>query len=141
MNKQQLIEDLNGDLAGALGAVIQSLTYAAKVEGERRQRLIQFFLARIPDAQARAQFLARTIVSLGGEPTTVPRAVPQANTNREMAEAVLAHQQQAAQDYAERAEEARRLSDEVMAGHLAEMASQKRRLSGKTERVLHDWGL
>jgi bacterioferritin len=141
MDKQTLIEDLNGDLAGALGAIIQHLTYAAKTKGRRRPRLTQFFLTRIPDEQAHAQFLAKTIVALGGEPTTVPRAVPQANTNREMVEAVLAYQQQAIQDYADRAQGARELSDEILAGDLEEIVRQKSRHSRKTERILRDWRL
>jgi len=36
MNKQTLIEHLNEDLAGELGAIIQYLTYAAKASGSFR---------------------------------------------------------------------------------------------------------
>ena len=45
-----------------------------------------------------AQFLAKKIDALGGEPTVVPAPVPPAKTNREMLEAVLAAEIQAGKD-------------------------------------------
>lgn len=41
------------------------------------------------DEQLHAQYLANKIVALGGEPTTEPRPVPEAATNRAMLKAVL----------------------------------------------------
>ena len=106
MDKQTLINNLNEDLAGELGAVIQYLTYAAKASGPYRPQLSAFFLAEVADEQLHAQFLANKIVALGGEPTTTPRPVPAAKTNRAMLEAVLAAEKQATADYTERAKEA-----------------------------------
>jgi bacterioferritin len=111
MDKQALIENLNQDLAGELGAIIQYLTYAAKATGPYRPQLVQFFLAEIADEQMHAQFLANKIVALGGEPTTRPRPVPAAHGNHEMLEAVLAAERQATQDYAQRAREADEFGD------------------------------
>lgn len=79
MNKQTLINNLNDDLAGELSAIIQYLTYAARVTGPYRPQLSQFFLTEVADEQLHAQFLANKIVALGGEPTTTPRPVPAAN--------------------------------------------------------------
>ena len=108
MNKktQTLVRHLNEDLAGELGAIIQYLTYGAKATGPYRPQLAQFFLAEIADEQLHAQFLANKIVSLGGEPTTVPREVPPARTNQEMLQAVLKAERQATRDYTQRAKEA-----------------------------------
>lgn len=78
MNKQTLINNLNDDLAGELSAIIQYLTYAARVTGPYRPQLSQFFLTEVADEQLHAQFLANKIVALGGEPTTTPRPVPAA---------------------------------------------------------------
>ena len=90
MDKQTLINNLNGDLAGELGAIIQYLTYAAKASGPFRPQLSAFFLAEVADEQLHAQFLANKIVAMGGEPTTTPRPVPVAKTNKEMLQAILA---------------------------------------------------
>ena len=90
MNKQTMIDHLNEDLAGELGAIIQYITYAAKATGPYRPQLAQFFLTEVADEQLHAQYLANKIVALGGEPTTEPRPVPAAHSNHEMLEAVLA---------------------------------------------------
>ena len=101
MTKEEMIENLNEDLAGELGAIIQYLTYAAKATGPYRPQLAQFFLGEVADEQMHAQYLANKIVSLGGEPTTMARPVPVAATNKEMVEQVLVAEQQAAKDYTE----------------------------------------
>ena len=49
MDKNKLIESLNGDLAAELGAIVQYITYAAGVTGPYRPQLSQFFLAEVAD--------------------------------------------------------------------------------------------
>ena len=139
MDKQALIEHLNEDLAGELGAVIQYLTYAAKATGPFRPQLTAFFLAEVADEQLHAQFLANKIVALGGEPTTVPRPVPAASTNREMLEAVLLAERQATADYTKRAEQADAFGDKGLAVQLEDMIRDESGHAEETERILRDW--
>lgn len=141
MDKKTLIDHLNEDLAGELGAIIQYLTYAAKATGPYRPQLAQFFLAEVADEQAHAQFLANKIVALGGEPTTRPRPVPAAKTNREMLEAVLAAERHATQDYTQRAGEAEEYGDKGLAVQLEDMVRDESGHSEETERILRDWPL
>lgn len=141
MDKQTLIDHLNEDLAGELGAIIQYLTYAAKVSGPYRPQLAQFFLAEVADEQQHAQFLANKIVALGGEPTTEPRPVPAARDNREMVEAVLAAERQAVKDYTQRAEEAETFGDKGLVVQLEDMVRDESNHSEETERILRDWPL
>jgi bacterioferritin len=143
MNKQTrtLVEHLNGDLAGELGAIIQYLTYAAKVTGPYRPQLAQFFLAEVADEQLHAQFLANKIVALGGEPTTQPRAVPVATTNQQMLQAVLEAEQQATKDYTRRAKEAEAHGDKGLAVQLEDMVRDESGHAEETERILRDWPL
>ena len=141
MDKQTLIDHLNEDLAGELGAIIQYLTYAAKTTGPFRPQLSQFFLTEVADEQLHAQYLANKIVALGGEPTTVPRPVPEASTNREMLEAVLEAERQATIDYAQRAREADELGDKGLAVQLEDMVRDESGHSEETERILRDWPL
>jgi bacterioferritin len=54
MDKQKLIDNLNEDLAGELGAIIQYLTYAAKTSGPFRPQLSAFFLQEVADEQLHA---------------------------------------------------------------------------------------
>ena len=141
MNKQTLIARLNEDLAGELGAIIQYLTYAAKATGPYRPQLSQFFLQEVTDEQGHALYLANKIVALGGEPTTTPRPVPHAETNRQMLEAVLAAERQATKDYAQRAKEAEEFGDKGLVVQLEDMVRDESGHSEETERILRDWPL
>ena len=139
MDKQTLINNLNEDLAGELSAIIQYLTYAAKVTGPYRPQLAQFFLTEVADEQLHAQFLANKIVALGGEPTTTPRAVPAANSNKEMLEAILAAERQAVADYGRRADEAKEYGDTGLAVQLEDIVRDETGHSEETARMLRDW--
>ncbi len=141
MEKQTLIDHLNADLAGELSAIIQYLTYAAKATGPFRPQLAAFFLTEVADEQLHAQFLANKIVALGGEPTTTPRAVATANSNREMLEAVLNAERKAVADYTQRAREAEEYGDKGLAIQLEDMIRDESGHSEETERILRDWPL
>ncbi len=141
MNKQTLIDHLNEDLSGELSAIIQYLTYAAKATGPYRPQLVQFFLVEVADEQLHAQFLANKIVALGGEPSTTPRPVPAARSNREMLEAVLAAERQATADYSQRALEAEAFGDKGLVVQLEDMVRDESGHSEETERILRDWPL
>jgi bacterioferritin len=137
--KKKLIERLNEDLAGELGAVIQYTIYAAKATGPFRPELVQFFLKEVPDELGHAQFLANKIVALGGEPTTEARAVPPASSNREMLEAVLEAERQAVADYTQRAREAEELGDKGLVVQLEDIVRDETGHAEETERMLLDW--
>lgn len=139
MKKKKLIENLNEDLAGELSAIIQYLTYAAKTTGPYRPQLSQFFLAEVADEQLHAQFLANKIVAMGGEPTTEPRPVAEAHTNREMLEAILTAEKRAVKDYSQRAQEAEEAGEKGLAVQLEDMIRDESGHSEETERILRDW--
>jgi bacterioferritin len=139
VQKKKLIELLNQDLAGELGAVIQYTTYAAKATGPYRPQLSQFFLTEVPDELAHAQFLANKIVALGGEPTTGARPVPRASSNHEMLEAVLVAERRAVEDYTERARQADEFGDKGLAVQLEDMVRDESGHAEETERILRDW--
>jgi len=141
MDKQTMIKNLNEDLAGELGAIIQYITYAAKATGPYRPQLAQFFLTEVADEQLHAQYLANKIVALGGEPTTMPRPVPAAKTNQEMLEAILAAEKQATVDYTRRAQEAEKLGDKGLMVQLEDMVRDESGHSEETARMLQDWPL
>lgn len=139
MDRESLIARLNEDLAGEFGAIIQYITYAAKVTGPYRPQLAEFFLAEVPDEQGHAQFLANKIVALGGEPTMEPRAVPGASTNREMLQAVLEAEKRAIADYSTRAEQAEAYGDKGLQVQLEDMIRDESGHAEETERILRDW--
>ena len=136
-----LVEGLNRDLAGELGAVIQYLTYAAKVSGPMRPQLEAFLSGEIADEQGHAAFLANKIVALGGEPTTQPRPVPKARTNREMLQAVLEAERQAIRDYTQRLGQAEKVGDVGLKVQLENQIADETGHAEETERILRDWPL
>jgi len=141
MNKEQLIDHLNADLANELSAIIQYLTYAAKANGPYRPQLSQFYLTEVADEQVHAQYLANKIVALGGEPVTIPAPVAKAGTNREMLEAVLEAERKAVKNYTQRAIEAEECGDKGLAVQLEDMVRDESGHSEETERILRDWPL
>jgi len=141
MDKQTLIDNLNGDLANELSAITQYITYSAKATGPYRPQLAAFFLTEVADEQQHALFLANKIVALGGEPTTKAAPVPPAGSNKEMLQAVLAAELQAGKDYTQRAVEADEYGDKGLAVQLEDMVRDEMGHSEETERMLRDWPL
>lgn len=139
--KAQLIADLNGDLAREYAAILQYLTYAARVTGPYRPQLRQFFLAEIPDETAHAQFLADKIAVLGGSPVTTAAPVAQAATNREMLEAVLEAEADAVARYTLRARQAEALGEKGLQVQLEDMVRDETRHREETFKILQDWGV
>jgi bacterioferritin len=141
IQKQTLIDNLNRDLASELSAIIQHITYSAKVTDPYRPQLTQFFLNEVPDEQMHDQFLANKIVALGGEPTTMPDPVPAAHTNCQMLEAILTAEQEAMANYTSRAEEAEAFGDKGLAVQLEDMVRDETEHAEETARILRDWPL
>jgi bacterioferritin len=139
VNKETLIENLNQDLAGELQAIIMYLTYSASVSGPHRPALQQFFQSEIPEESIHAQFLADKIASLGGIPTTTPRAVPNATTPKEMLENVLAAEEQAIKDYKKRSEEASEFGDKGLATRLETIVEDETSHYEETWKILKGW--
>ena len=139
MDKQTLIDNLNGDLANELSAIIQYTTYAAKATGPFRPQLAAFFLEEVADEQMHALFLANKIVALGGEPTTQASPVQPAANNREMLQAILADEKQAGKDYTQRAIEADEFGDKGLAVQLEDMVRDEMSHGEESERMLRDW--
>jgi bacterioferritin len=138
-SKAKLIQLLNEDLAGELGAIVQYITYAAKASGPLRPQLAGFFLKEVPDEQAHAQFLANKVVALGGEPITTPRPVPEASNNREMLTAVLEAERRARADYTRRAQQAEEFGDKGLQVQLEDIVLDETGHFEETERMLKEW--
>src|SRR5262245_53642284 len=139
IDKNKLIELLNGDLANEYQAVIMYTTYAANVSGPHRPTLRPFFQAEIPDELGHAQFLADKIASLGGTPTVQPAPVPMAKSPREMLQAVLAAEDRAVRGYKERAEQAHEFGDIGLSTHLETMVEDETGHYEETAKILRGW--
>ena len=139
VNRDALIEGLNHDLAGEYQAIVMYIQYSAKLTGPYRRELRALFQAEVADEQRHAQFLADKIATLGGEPTTEPRAVPHADQPREMLEQSLAAEKQAIEGYNERLRQAEALGDVGLKVSLENQVADETRHKEELERVLAGW--
>jgi bacterioferritin len=139
MNRQVLIEGLNHDLAGEYQAILMYIHYSAKLTGPYRRELRALFQVEIGDEQAHAQFLADKIAALGGEPTTEPRPVPQADQPRAMLENALAAEEQAIADYNERIHQAETFGDFGLKVELENQVADETRHKEELERIIVGW--
>jgi bacterioferritin len=137
--RQALIEGLNHDLAGEYQAIVMYTHYSAKLTGPYRRELRALFQTEIPDEQGHAQFLADKIANLGGEPTTRPRPVPNAEQPREMLENALDAEKQAIADYEERILQAEALGEVGLKVNLESQVSDETRHKEEIERILLGW--
>ena len=141
MEKKQLIDALNEDLAGELSAITQYLTYAAKANGPYRPQLADFFMKEVPDETGHAQYLSNKIVALGGEPTTVARKVDAAKHNKDMIESALKAEKRAIADYTERAKQAEEFGDKGLQVQLEDMVREETGHFEELDRMLREWPL
>ncbi len=139
MDKQTLIDHLNGDLAAELGAIIQFTIYAAKATGPYRPELANFFLAEVSDEQLHAQYLANKIVALGGEPTTIPRLVIVSDSNQKNLETMLSDEKNIVKRYVERRSEAEAFGDYGLMVQIEDMIRDESNHAEEVERMLRDW--
>jgi bacterioferritin len=113
--------------------------YSAKLTGPYRRELRALFQTEIGDEQAHAQFLADKIAALGGEPTTEPRPVPQADQPRAMLENALAAEEQAIADYNERIHQAESFGDFGLKVELENQVADETRHKEELERIIVGW--
>ncbi|MEK9657224.1 MAG: ferritin-like domain-containing protein [bacterium] len=139
MDTKQLIDLLNQDLANELMAIMQYLHYAARVDGPYRLVLRDFFSAEINEEKEHALYLAEKIITLGGDATCVPNAVPKVQGNKAMLEAVYESELQAIHDYTERSKQADSLGFKALSLKLEEFIVDETRHKEEVERLLKGW--
>jgi bacterioferritin len=135
-----LVEELNHDLAGEYQAIIMYTQYSAKLTGPYRDPLRALFQKEIPDELRHAQFLADKIAVLGGNPTTGPRPVPQAEDAQAMLQAVLASERETIASYKMRVQQADTYGDVGLRVDLENIIVDETRHKEEIERILAGWG-
>jgi len=138
-DRQDLIDGLNGDLAGEFQAILMYTHYSAKLTGPFRRELRALFQAEVADEQGHAQFLSDKIAAMGGEPTTQPRPVPSADQPHEMLGQALTAEKQAIADYTVRIRQAEALGEIGLKVNLENQLADESRHKEEIERILEGW--
>ena len=139
VDRETLVELLNGDLSREYQAIITYIQYAASVTGPYRQELKQFFSNEVPDETMHAQYLADKIAALGGVPSVTPEAVPQETDVRRMLENIVEAERTARNNYSARAAQAEELGEIGLANHLEDMADDESSHLDETLKILQGW--
>lgn len=134
--KEKLIEGLNDDLAGELGAIIRYSWQASKSFGPHGVEVRELFNEEIPDELGHASFLMDVIVDMGGEPTTKPLDFPKPNSLKEMVKLDLDMELKDVQNYSERAKQAEELGEVELKVRLEEMAADENEHARELRRIL-----
>jgi bacterioferritin len=138
-DRRALVDGLNHDLAGEYQAILMYTHYSARLTGPYRRELRALFQAEVVDELGHAQFLADKVAALGGEPTTVPRPVPEADQPRQMLEQALAAERRAIADYGERIRQAEAFGDVGLKVGLENQVADETRHKEEIERILAGW--
>ncbi len=139
ITEERFLAALNEDLAREYAAVITYRTYASLVQGQWRMELRQFFEAEIPDELLHAQLLADKIVSLGGEPTTVPASVKAAKDAHEMLSNALEDEIEAVGRYIERRKQAEDLGHAGLAIDMDDLIQDETKHRDELRMILRRW--
>lgn len=136
ITKQKLIEGLNDDLAGELGAIIRYNWQASKVFGPHGSEVRELFSEEIPDELGHASFLMDVIVDLGGEPTTTPLDFAKPDSLKGMVKTDLDMELQDIENYTKRAKQAEELGEVELKVRLEEMAADESEHARDLRRIL-----
>ncbi len=139
VDKETLIELLNGDLSREYQAIITYIQYAASVTGPYRQELKQFFNGEIPDETMHAQYLADKIAALGGVPSVTPEPVPQETNAKKMLQNIAEAERAARNNYSVRAKQAEELGEIGLSNRLEDMADDESGHLDETLKILRGW--
>jgi bacterioferritin len=133
----RLIECLNEDLARELGNIIRCTYQAAKLGSPAAADARRLLLAELAQEIDHAAYLTRTIVALGGEPTTIPDEFDKPCSLQVMLEVDRMIEEATGRRYREHATLAGELDRPDLKAKLEEMAAVKAAHARELERVLH----
>lgn len=136
MSMDKLIQGLNEDLSGELGTIIRYTYQAGKAVGVSGYEVRKLLQTEIPDELRHASYLTDVIMSLGGEPTTVPKPFDKPDNLKGMLEVDHKMESDDVQSYRAHAELAEELGEIELKVKLEEMAADESRHAREINRIL-----
>jgi bacterioferritin len=104
MSREDLIRELNEDLAAEWGTVVRYTFQAGKSFGVLGVELREMFEEETRDELGHAAFLTDVIIDPGGEPTTMPKEFAKPDGLKVMLELDLEMEQQDVENYIKHAQ-------------------------------------
>jgi bacterioferritin len=125
ITREQLIKNLNGDLAREYQAVIAYVTYSQVLKGAQYMNIARELQLHASEELAHALLIAKQIDYLGGTPTVTPEPVKSSKDPKVMLEADLQNELTTIAQYRARLRQAESLGEYAMSEILREILIQE----------------
>ena len=125
VTRQQLIEDLNTDLAREYQAIIAYVAYSQVLKGAEYMAIASELEIHAGEELKHALIIAKQIDYLGGEPTVTPIAVKQSDDPKTMLRADLENENETIRNYRQRVAQCEALGEYAIAEDIREILRQE----------------
>jgi bacterioferritin len=123
--RQQLIKDLNDDLAREYQAIIAYVVYSQSLKGAAYMAIAAELEKHAGEELAHALTVAKHIDYLGGTPAVTPLPVKQTTDNEEMLRADLENENATIRNYRQRVAQCEKLGEYGIAEDIREILRQE----------------
>ena len=124
-DRQQLINDLNDDLAREYQAIIAYVVYSQSLKGAAYMAIADELEKHAGEELAHAITIAKHIDYLGGKPTVSPKPVKQTDDATEMLKADLENENETIRSYRKRVQQCEKLGEYGIAEDIREIVRQE----------------
>lgn len=121
VTREELIKNLNGDLAREYQAVIAYVVYSQVLKGAEYMNIAGELEVHAGEELQHAIKIAKQIDYLGGQPTATPEPVKLSDDNKEMLRADLKNENETIRNYRERVKQCEELSEYATAEIIREI--------------------
>src|SRR3954463_9093705 len=125
VTRDQLIANLNEDLAREYQAIIAYVVYSQVLKGAQYMNIASELETHAAEELAHALIISKQIDYLGGMPTVSPKPVRTSEDAREMLRFDLEHENETILNYRERVRQAEALGEYALAEHIRSILVQE----------------
>ena len=123
--REQLIKDLNADLAREYQAIIAYVSYSQALKGAQYMAIAKELEVHAKEELSHAIIVAKQIDYLGGTPTVTPLPVKQSDDAKTMLEADLENENETVRNYRRRVAQCEALGEYAIAEDIREILRQE----------------
>lgn len=121
VNREQLIQLLNEDLAREYQAIIAYVNYSQVLKGAEYMHIAKELETHAAEELTHALIISKQIDYLGGMPTVVPKEVKTSTDAKEMLRFDLANEEETIREYRDRVVQCEALGEFAIAEHIRDI--------------------
>ena len=125
ISRQQLIDNLNEDLAREYQAIIAYVVYSQAIKGAEYMSIAKELEKHAKEELEHALTIAKQIDYLGGDITTTPKPVKTSDSAKDMLKFDLDNEAETIRNYRERVKQCEAMGEYAMGEHIREILKQE----------------